>query len=64
MIYTVDEERFSELLNIVQDGDILVVRNTYQQAMLESRAIGLGLDIVVQVAAQNNALPHAGVRKS
>lgn len=32
-----------------QDGDVIVVESEYQKAMVESLAIALGLDVIVEV---------------
>ena len=44
-----DSTRILSLLDVAQDGDTVVVYNAHQQAMLESAAIGRGLEIIVQV---------------
>lgn len=50
MIYIMtDADRIYSLLDVVQDGDVIVVQNAHQQAMLESAAIGRGLEIIVQI---------------
>ena len=54
-----DDDRIYSLLDVAQDGDVIVVQNAHQQAMLESAAIGRGLDVIVQVVdRRRDGLPQ------
>lgn len=44
------EQKALDLLDQAQDGDTIIVENIYQKMVVESRAIGRGLDIIVEVA--------------
>lgn len=43
------DEKALRLLEIVEDGDTIIVANIYQRMQVESRAIGRGLNIIVEV---------------
>lgn len=43
------EQKALQILDEAQDGDVIQVANIYQKAIIESRAIGRGLNIIVEL---------------
>ena len=51
-VATTVQQAYDYLRSEAVDGDVIVVDNGYQKQMVESRAIALGLDVVVEVAGK------------
>lgn len=46
------EQAYDYLRREAKDGDVIVVGSIYQKQMVESRAMALGLNVIVEVAGK------------